>query len=147
MGNECPVCRYELPTDDIQYEKGRKERMAGRKIRMRRADLVYKSPKELRRLAEHLGIDIRGCCEKKELVDCIAASTRVSIIQDDDTDQSKAGEITGLKICSKAQLEAMNDDELKKLLEDSGVDTEGCAEKGDMIQRLVLSGRIVLTLS
>merc|ERR1712039_360917 len=132
MGNECPVCRYELPTDDIEYEKGRKERMAGRKIRMRRADLVYKSPKELRRLAEHLGIDIRGCCEKKEIVECIAASARVSIIQEDDgADQSSSREATGLKICSKQQLEAMDDSELHKLLEDNGVDAEGCTGKAD----------------
>lgn len=28
----CPVCRYELPTDDESYEPGRVERMASRKI-------------------------------------------------------------------------------------------------------------------
>merc|ERR1712187_530410 len=100
-------CRYELPTDDIQYEKGRKERMAGRKIRMRRADLVYKSPKELKRLAEHLGIDIRGCCEKKEIVDCIASSARVSIIKEEgvETEQGAGDQASGLRIFSRSQLD------------------------------------------
>eukprot|EP00928_Gymnodinium_smaydae_P044675 TRINITY_DN29802_c0_g1_i1.p1 TRINITY_DN29802_c0_g1~~TRINITY_DN29802_c0_g1_i1.p1 ORF type:complete len:269 (+),score=44.21 TRINITY_DN29802_c0_g1_i1:110-916(+) len=78
--NECPVCRYELPTDDKEYEIGRKQRMANRKIRVRREDLAMKSPKELQRLAEHLAVDTKGCLEKHEIVDCIAASSRVSII-------------------------------------------------------------------
>jgi len=30
--NSCPVCRYELPVDDTEYEQNRKARMAGRTI-------------------------------------------------------------------------------------------------------------------
>merc|ERR1719277_2434427 len=55
--NECPVCRFELPTDDAEYEKGRRQRMADRKIRLRREDIAVKSAQELRRLAEFLKID------------------------------------------------------------------------------------------
>jgi hypothetical protein len=30
MHNSCPVCRYEMPVDDVEYEQNRKVRMAGR---------------------------------------------------------------------------------------------------------------------
>lgn len=78
--NECPVCRYELPTDNAEYERGRRMRMAGRKLRMRHADLACKSAQELTRLATHIGVDITGCLEKSELVERIASSPKVEII-------------------------------------------------------------------
>jgi len=79
--NECPVCRWELPTDDSSYEQGRKERMKGRKIRLRHEDLANKSCAELRRLALFLNIDSKGCLEKSEFVECIAASDQVQIVE------------------------------------------------------------------
>jgi hypothetical protein len=78
--NECPVCRYELPTEDKEHEKGRAERMKGRKIRLRMSDLTVKSVQELTRLAHFINVDCRGCIEKKEIVERIAASKGVEII-------------------------------------------------------------------
>lgn len=79
--NECPDCRFELPTDDAKYEKGRKERMADRKIRLRPEDLAVRSCPELRRLAVFLKIDVRGCLEKSEFLECIAASDQVEMLK------------------------------------------------------------------
>merc|ERR1719343_1813791 len=81
--NECPVCRFELPTDDAEYEKGRQSRMAGRKIRLRRADLDVKTVQELRRLAGFIAVNVRGCLEKSEIVERIASSPKVKIVEAD----------------------------------------------------------------
>lgn len=81
--NECPVCRYELPTDDAKYEVDRKERMAGRRPRLRLTDLSVKSAQELRRLADYLQVSCVGCLEKSELVDLLAQSGKLEIIPDD----------------------------------------------------------------
>lgn len=79
--NECPVCRFELPTDDATYEQGRQERMADRKIRLRYEDLAGRSAAELKRLAQFLKIDTKGCLEKSEFVERIAASSQVQIVE------------------------------------------------------------------
>lgn len=84
--NECPVCRFELPTDDAAYERGRKERMADRKIRLRHDDLAGRSAAELKRLAIFLKIDTKGCLEKSEFVERIAASSQVQIVSSGDAE-------------------------------------------------------------
>jgi len=78
--NQCPVCRYELPTDDAAFESGRRERMVNRRPRLRVKDLSVKGVRELRHLADHLGVCTEGCLEKKDLVDAIVESGRVDII-------------------------------------------------------------------
>merc|ERR1719253_85509 len=78
--NQCPVCRYELPTDDAAFENGRHARMMHRKPRLRVKDLSVKSIKELRHLADHLGVCVQGCLEKPDLVDAIVDSGCVDII-------------------------------------------------------------------
>lgn len=66
--NSCPVCRYELATDNEEFESGRRSRMAGRQIRLKRAELRLLRISELRRLMEALGISGEGCLEKAELL-------------------------------------------------------------------------------
>lgn len=78
--NMCPVCRYELPTDDVAFENDRRVRMMNRRPRLRVKDLSVKSVKELRHLAGHLGVCIEGCLEKPELVDAIIESGRVEVV-------------------------------------------------------------------
>lgn len=78
--NQCPVCRYELPTDDAAFESGRRARMMHRQPRLRVKDLAVKSIKELRYLADHLGVCVQGCLEKQDLVNAIVESGCVDII-------------------------------------------------------------------
>jgi len=78
--NQCPVCRYELPTDDATFESGRRARMVNRRPRLRVKDLSVKGVRELRHLADHLGVRTEGCLEKQDLVDAIVESGRIEII-------------------------------------------------------------------
>lgn len=150
--NECPVCRFELPTDDAEHERGRQMRMAGRKLRMRHSDLTVKSVQELTRLASYIGVDVRGCLEKSELVDKIAASSKVQIIPvegfeaggspSSTADSSAPGRPS---VFTQSQLDAMSIGEVKALMARLGVDSSDCNEKADMVGRLVLSGRILVS--
>jgi hypothetical protein len=78
--NQCPTCRYELPTADADFEVGRRERMAKRRLRFTVEDLSARSVRELRYLTQHLNVSITGCLEKYELVDAIVLSGRVEVI-------------------------------------------------------------------
>ena len=47
----CPVCRYELRTNDGMFEAGREDRMRKQRPRFREGALEQKGVHELRRLA------------------------------------------------------------------------------------------------
>eukprot|EP00416_Gambierdiscus_australes_P040780 CAMPEP_0171102908 /NCGR_PEP_ID=MMETSP0766_2-20121228/58625_1 /TAXON_ID=439317 /ORGANISM="Gambierdiscus australes, Strain CAWD 149" /LENGTH=356 /DNA_ID=CAMNT_0011563285 /DNA_START=65 /DNA_END=1135 /DNA_ORIENTATION=+ len=145
--NECPVCRFELPTDDAEYERGRKQRMAGRKLRMRLTDLAVRSAQELTRLASYIGVDVRGCLEKSELVDKIAASERVQIIPMDgmEAPPASADSSSGLPVFSQTHLDSLSVGEVRALMERLGVTFTECNDKADMLRRLVSSGHILVS--
>lgn len=144
--NECPVCRFELPTDDAEYERGRQTRMAGRKIRLRRADLDVKSVKELQRLAHFIAVDVKGCLEKKEIAERIAASPKVQIVQVETASDPAVSSSAGAQgqrapTFSSSQLDAMSIGEVRAVMERFGIDSSGCTDKLECVARLALSGR------
>lgn len=95
-GNQCPVCRYELATDDMEYEKLRLTRMADRKLRLHMSDLNFKTVHEITRLADHLQVRTSGCYGKRELIEQIMASPQVEIIgQPPDSLQSAPSKLQG----------------------------------------------------
>ena len=78
----CPICRYEVPTDNMQYEQGRKERMKGIKPRYARYELDRMTGKELRELCGRLRIqemDIAGL-DTRGVVEVILESGRIDVI-------------------------------------------------------------------
>ena len=64
----CPVCRYELPTDDLNYEKDRKIRMSTRKRRYRLDELKRMKVSQLKDISRELQIPISDCIDKDEII-------------------------------------------------------------------------------
>ena len=133
--NTCPQCRYELPTDNVVYERGRMERMKARKPRFAKYELQRMHNKELKDLCVRLGLNCFGIMEKKEYIDLIWNSGKVDVINAPDP----------VEYGSIADLRNMGVGVLKKNMGDAGVffDPRDVIEKEDMVQIFVNSGRIV----
>jgi len=140
--NECPVCRYELQTDNVEEERSRRQRMALRKPRLRFIDLSVKSANELRGLAKHLGVDVRGCLEKQELVDCIANSGKVEIMQEDSSGSTAVA--PPVLTMTHSQVEAMGVLEIQNILKRLGICVDASADLDELMATLLSCGRFAL---
>jgi hypothetical protein len=132
----CPVCRYELPTDDPAYEKSRKARMKSRKPRVHTYELERMSIHELQQMAKEARIQWpRKINTKKDILDAFEQSGRIEIIA-----APKPVEY------ALQDLRAMGVRKLRRAMEDAGVffDPIDVVEKDDMIQIFCNSGRLVL---
>eukprot|EP01033_Poteriospumella_lacustris_P004556 gene4556-3258_t len=110
--------------------------MQSRKLRIRVDELHAKKVSELRQLCRSLEVDISNCVDKRDIVERLQASGKITITQ-------------GLP-----PVEVLEDDfhqksvsELKHLLLSFGLSTEGALEKSELRHRLLNSGRIVLVSS
>jgi len=136
---KCPVCRYELPTDDAEFERGRRQRMRLRKPRYARHELDRLRVSEIKRLAaDHQRATIPAhILDKAALVDHLIASDCIDLIPTapDSTVQYRISD-----------LEQMSVRRLKHVMnEDAGVffdATHDVVEKQDMIRVFVASGRL-----
>jgi hypothetical protein len=72
----CPICRYEVPSDNQAYESGRIERMKARKLRIQSHELGRMSISELQSIAETPDIN-----DRSELVKVLRNSDRVDILE------------------------------------------------------------------
>lgn len=132
----CPVCRYELPTDDPAYEKSRKARMKSRKPRIHMYELERMSIHELQQMAKESRIQWpRRINTKKDILDAFEQSGRIEIIA-----APKPVEY------ALQDLRAMGVSKLRRAMEEAGVffDPIDVVEKEDMVQIFCNSGRLVL---
>jgi hypothetical protein len=154
----CPVCRYELETNDAQYEVGRLERMKHRKPRYHKYELERMSVRELRDLMSkcRIGLTKGMATEKSDLVDLLVNSGRITVISTasvpeifaTSTSQSYSSSAGDAQLVhyKLSVLRQMSIGGLKKLMSDHGVfyDPADVVEKEDMVQIFVNSGRLSL---
>jgi len=73
----CPICRYELPTDDPQYESGRIHRMRSRKPRFAKHELKRMPISDLLKLNRRL---ISGVLEREDLIKILVEDNVIDVI-------------------------------------------------------------------
>merc|ERR1719296_600096 len=132
----CPVCRYELETDDASYERGRLERMRHRKPRFRKHELNNMSIRQLRELLTFLKLTDAGTfTEKREIIDKIINSGKIEVIASPEPLEFKLSELRALGV-----------GKLKRAMNEAGVffDQVDVVEKEDMVQLFINSGRVIL---
>ena len=131
----CPICRYELQTDDPSYEKGRLERMKHRKPRYAQYELERMRIRDLSALCSRLKLSTDGMTDKKELIRTILDSGKVDMITAPKPVEYKLSE-----------LKQMGVGKLKRAMADAGVffDAKDVVEKEDMVMIFVNSGRVAL---
>ena len=135
--NTCPVCRYEVETDDPQYESRRIQNMKGRKMRFRHRELETKSVAELRNVMRMLGISSEGCIEKSDMIAKLESSSKVEMVKTS----------TAQQIYTLSELMAMEPDALRRLMQGLGVRLAYAEQKPkiDLIRALANSGRIIVS--
>jgi hypothetical protein len=128
----CPICRYELPTDDPQFEAGRLERMKTRKPRFAMHELERMPASELLELYRR---PVAGGMEKKELIQVLIDQELIDVIPSPEPVEYRLDGLKRMKIR-----------ELKHCMEDAGVffRPEDVVEKADMITIFLNSGRLVI---
>jgi hypothetical protein len=130
----CPTCRFEVETDDPEFEKDRKTRMKVRKPRMRADELSLKKVSELKDIAKQVGINIFGLIDKQEIVDCLIKSGKLDITEGIPTIEFTSEQFYSKKVS-----------ELRAMLRDFGVSDEGAIEKHELQSKILNTKRVVLT--
>lgn len=80
--NSCPVCRFELATDNEDFETGRAERMQGRRMVLKSGELSMMRVPDLKKLMRALGVSCEGCVEKCDLIKRLGEAPAMDIASD-----------------------------------------------------------------
>jgi E3 ubiquitin-protein ligase RNF115/126 len=129
----CPICRFELETDDSEFEKDRKKRMKKRKLRYRLDEVKSMKISQLKELCGRIEVDISDCIDKQEIVNRIVESGMI-----DFTEGVPLMEFTQQEFMAKGV------QELRSLIKSFGLSDDGIIEKNELRACLLESGRIVL---
>lgn len=134
----CPNCRYELPTEDCDYEPGRKARMRHRRPRYRLAELQRLTVCELRDLMRDA--DLEASCphkaqaEKRDLVRSLIDAKAIELVAEAIPVRVDVDAHT-MRDWSKAQLQDLADR--------VALDATNCPATTDLADALLASGKVL----
>jgi len=130
----CPVCRYELQTDDPAYEAGRLERMKTRKPRFAMYELKRMSSAQLLRLNKG---HFHDAMRKDLFINYLIREGRIELVPAPEPVEHDLDALRRMKIS-----------ELKRTMEDAGVffHAKDVVEKSDMVTIFLNSGRLSLRM-
>jgi len=92
------VCRFELATDNQEYEAGRLTRMQGRMARLKEGELRVMRIPDLKRLMAALGVSGDGCVEKADLIKRLGATPGVELAPDREDISYEEGDLRSLEL-------------------------------------------------
>ncbi len=129
----CPVCRYELSTDNEEFNKSSHRRMAGRRPRYHLYELERMRPGEVARVAKDLGVDISSAVTRQDVVSAIINSGKVELIKEGTLIKTSLSELKHLSV-----------KELLGMLSSVGIriDRKNVIDKGDLVQLLIVSDKV-----
>lgn len=130
----CPVCRYELPTDCEEFEKGREQRMRDRKPRYAVHELERLTVRQLLAMIPARHQQYGQFAEKRDLIDALVKSGTIEVVPTPPPLQYRWSELQGMSI---SQLKAVMNDEAGVFFDSTEV-----VEKNDMLQIFAGSGRL-----
>jgi hypothetical protein len=107
--------------------------MKDRKLRYRKVELLKKSIPELKDIMRTLDISPSGCFDKTDLIEKIALSGRVEIMDG----------LPPMELTMEA-LRSTPVSELRAILRSFYIEEEDVIEKGELVHRIVESGRVVI---
>jgi hypothetical protein len=133
----CPVCRYELPTDDPNFEAGRMDRMRHRKPRFAQYEVNRMSVAELKTLARGGRAIPRTINDKTSLIEYLVEQDCIELVRNSTVEQVKY---------RLSELRSYNIKRLRDVMNDAGVfyDRKEVVEKADMIRIFIASGRLLV---
>jgi len=153
----CPFCRWELETDDANFEEGRVERMKSRRIRMKPYELDRMSISELQDLALNASDDGDSASSlekatRSELINKIKQSKMVDIIAPLDKVQKSIEHDSPKTMYNIDELRSLDIEQLQLILREREIksnvecteetDNDDTNEKDRIIQLLVNSENV-----
>lgn len=141
--NSCPLCKYELPTDSVVYERSRKKSM--KCVRVTEEAISKMKTAELTRLCEYIGVDLTKCIDRSDLETTLKKSGKIKLIEEEKEDViSLKDEVSDepLSLISRSRwnsenLSCLRVRDLKFLMQRLNLSSNGCITKSDLINSLV----------